>query len=470
MAAGWECSGGSMAAEAHPFHVHDSMEGMASERRACHNVAPVRPRVHERNMRRATVKVVAAAAAGAVLVFLAMARSGHNGMGRDGRLASMLSASTQGVSDTAGLPADVTSCIDKAVDPCDDYYSYACGSWVARTTIPADKPLIARSFDGAAAEVHRKLRMIYEEEYPEGSPFLALHNFYASCMNTTRLQELGAAPLEPMLARIDSASTPEELGSIIADFIHLDVPNPLKLTVASAGGPTKVLFVNGGGLVLPDTSFYNLPHLQHEHVYALSPDPHAAERQQLQDYYYELNLLAGYSHEEAMRAANTTIGLETTMAHWTVEEPPIHSVVLDSLSALESVLPSVPLRFAVSDMAAACEDKVASHPAPAEGVANARCSGLQKLVVDEKVVLIGSPHFIAELELSLRTQSAGMWARLLRTHYLYNAATLLSADFLAANLKMDMAATGIRAEPRRQGAVLGLRVEALRFMALVLGA
>jgi hypothetical protein len=41
-----------------------------------------------------------------------------------------------------------------------------------------------------------------------------------------------------------------------------------------------------------------------------------------------------------MRAANATIGLETVMAHWTVAEPPIRSVVLDKLAALEQVVSS----------------------------------------------------------------------------------------------------------------------------------
>jgi predicted metalloendopeptidase len=205
--------------------------------------------------------------------------------------------------------------------------SYACGGWVENTTIPADKPLIARSFDGAARVVHEKLRAIYETAYEADSPFRPLADFYSSCMNTTRLDELGAGPLAPMLDRIDRVSSAKEVGSIIADFIASDVPSPVKLQVASAGGADKVLFVNGGGFILPEASFYRLPHLQHERVFTLPPDLHTEERQNLENYYYQLNVLAGYSHGEAMHAANATIGLETVMAHWTLEEPPIHEVV-----------------------------------------------------------------------------------------------------------------------------------------------
>ena len=47
---------------------------------------------------------------------------------------------------------------------------------MARTHVPADKPLIARSFDGAASEVHTKLRAIYETAYPADAPFRAVQS------------------------------------------------------------------------------------------------------------------------------------------------------------------------------------------------------------------------------------------------------------------------------------------------------
>ena len=320
--------------------------------------------------------------------------------------------------------------------------SYACGGWVNETVIPADKPLIARSFDGAAHVVHEKLRSIYEAEYDDNSPFRPLADFYSSCMNTSQLEELGAAPLSPMLERIDRAASSAEVGSIIADFIARGVPSPVKLQVASAGGADKVLFVNGGGFILPDASFYRMPHLQHELVFALRPDPHAEERQNLQDYYYRLNLLAGYSHEEAMHAANATIGLETVMAHWTLEEPPIHEVILDTLGSLESVVSSVPWRVMFASMVAQCEER--------EGLNAVKLCGAHKLLLGGKVILLGSPKFLSMLELMIRTQDPSMWVRYLRTHYIFNSATLLDSRFLAANLEMDSGVTGIRGEPARQ--------------------
>jgi len=59
-----------------------------------------------------------------------------------------------------------------------------------------------------------------------------------------------------MLARIDGAASAAQLGDIFADFIASGILGPIKLSVASAGGESKVLFVNGGGFILPDATFF----------------------------------------------------------------------------------------------------------------------------------------------------------------------------------------------------------------------
>ena len=60
--------------------------------------------------------------------------------------------------DAVGLDG---AALDRKAEPCQDFYQFACGKWIERTEIPADKPLWSRSFSVIAehneAAVHQIL-------------------------------------------------------------------------------------------------------------------------------------------------------------------------------------------------------------------------------------------------------------------------------------------------------------------------
>src|SRR5947209_14382634 len=86
--------------------------------------------------------------------------------------------------------------IDKAADPCQDFYQYACGTWMKNNPIPADQARWGR-FNELAERNRLTLRSILEKSAGE-----KIGDEYASCMDEKTLDSRGTGPIQPELDRI----------------------------------------------------------------------------------------------------------------------------------------------------------------------------------------------------------------------------------------------------------------------------
>src|SRR5215510_1411778 len=95
------------------------------------------------------------------------------------------------------------SALDKSVRPQDDLFRYVNGGWLAKTEIPADRPMYG-TFTQLADQTETDLRTLIEglqkHASEPGTPAQQISDLYASFMDDTTLSSLGAAPLKPRLA------------------------------------------------------------------------------------------------------------------------------------------------------------------------------------------------------------------------------------------------------------------------------
>ena len=109
----------------------------------------------------------------------------------------------------------------------------------------------------------RDLRALIEEiearpDRPRGSPAQQIADMYASTLNVTRLEELGASAIQPVLRRIDTAASPREIAAAAGYLSSIAAGGPFAGTIGldplNPGAP--VVRVTQGGILLPDRDYY----------------------------------------------------------------------------------------------------------------------------------------------------------------------------------------------------------------------
>ncbi|XP_017759283.1 PREDICTED: membrane metallo-endopeptidase-like 1 isoform X2 [Eufriesea mexicana] len=93
--------------------------------------------------------------------------------------------------------------MDREVEPCDDFYDFACGGFLKTTIIPDDKTSV-NTFTKISDELQNHLRASIEEKSPpeEPKPFKLAKNLYKACMNKTVIEQQGLEPLLNILRKL----------------------------------------------------------------------------------------------------------------------------------------------------------------------------------------------------------------------------------------------------------------------------
>jgi endothelin-converting enzyme/putative endopeptidase len=302
--------------------------------------------------------------------------------------------------------------IDKTLDPCVDFYQYACGNWLKHTEIPADQSAWV-SFIELDERNLTTLHEILEKaavDDPNRDPIeTKIGDFYSSCMDEKGVETKGLDALRPELDRIAAATDKAALIDVIA-HVHLIGPNPLFNFYSSPdlhNADQVIAYIDQGGLSLPDRDYY------------IKDDARMVEmRKHLVEYITQMFTLAGQSPARAAESAQTVLRIETALAKDSMDrtlrrDPKTrdHKMTKDAAIALAPNF-YLNLFFAASN-------------APAFSELN-----------------VSNPEFFKQVNGVVETESLENLKTYVSWHLLRGSAPWLSQPFVDANFKMRQALTG----------------------------
>ena len=202
-----------------------------------------------------------------------------------------------------------TGDLDRSVAPCADFYEFANGTWRAANPIPPSMVRWSRRW-AAADGAKEQLKDILDEvsastAWPKGSVEQLVGDFYGACMDEKKADELGAAPIQPLLAEIDGLTDIAGVRSMIGRFHELAIPVPFGLTASPDNhDPAHAIAdVYASGLGLPDRDYY------------VKTEPRFQEaREKYRVHVAHMVELSGKSRADSRRMAEAVFGMEKRLA------------------------------------------------------------------------------------------------------------------------------------------------------------
>jgi endothelin-converting enzyme/putative endopeptidase len=312
--------------------------------------------------------------------------------------------------------------LDRAADPCVDFYRFSCGGWNKLNPIPPDQ---ARwSVYGKMAQENQQFLWGVLEQAAKPAAARSPNeqktgDFFGACMDETAVEKAGAAPLKSTLDAIADLRTLKDLPPLLAR-IHLqsarsDAFFGFGSNQDFANSEQVIAFATAGGLGLPDRDYYTKTDAKSEET-----------RVKYVEHVARMFELLGDAPATAKTEAQTVMEIETALA--------------------KASLTQVELRDPYKQFHKMTRAKLAAITPSFGWTVYWTASGLAA----KGMVNVTEPAFFAEVERQLKARPIAEWKTYLRWHAAHNRAPYLSAAFVQQDFDFfSKHLRGVKEQPPR---------------------
>jgi putative endopeptidase len=293
----------------------------------------------------------------------------------------------------------LTNAMDTTIDPGDNFFEYATGTWMKENPIPASERRWGLS-NLVNEETYSRLKGILQEaaanQYPEGTSRQKIGDFYFTGMDTVTIEKKGLSPVQPELDKINSINTKKDLFETVAYLQKEGVSAMFGLFVEqdTKNSEQYALYIWQGGLGLPNREYYFRDDARTQNI-----------RNEYKTHLANMLELEGYPKSEAEMENNKIFQLDNFLADSCRKledlRDPYANYNKMSVSELEKNSPNVDWKLTLKSFGAENVDSV----------------------------IVGQPEFIHQLSAAIDKFSLDDWKAYLKFHLLREFAGTLSSKY-----------------------------------------